>query len=393
MKILVADKVSQELLTKLAAFGPVEYKPELTAESLAGATGDASVLIVRSKKVTANTINAATHLSLIIRAGAGVNTIDLKTASDRGTYVANCPGMNTDAVAELVIGLLIAVDRGIADATLVLRSGKWQKDRFGKAKGLKGRTLGIVGLGQIGTAVARRAKGLEMDVLAWSRSLTPLRAKAMGVECAATLKELAQRSDAVTVHLALTEETDKIIGEEFFAAMKKNAIFLNTSRGEIVDQAALLKAVSARGLRVGLDVFDKEPAGGEAPFDQTELASAATCTPHIGASTDQATEAIANETFNIVRSFAETGRPINVVNVRTPSRGETKLVIRHFNRVGVLARVLTQLRDEGLNIEEMQNSIFETNLAACCSLTLDKRPSDATLQALKADADIIEVTL
>ena len=191
----------------------------------------------------------------------------------------------------------------------------------------------------------------------------------------------------------MTEETDKIIGEEFFAAMKKNAIFLNTSRGEIVDQAALMKAVSAKGLRVGLDVFDKEPAGGEAPFDQTELASAATCTPHIGASTDQATEAIANETFNIVRSFAETGRPINVVNVRTPSRGETKLVIRHFNRVGVLARVLTQLRDEGLNIEEMQNSIFETNLAACCSLTLDKRPSDATLQALKADADIIEVTL
>jgi D-3-phosphoglycerate dehydrogenase len=215
----------------------------------------------------------------------------------------------------------------------------------------------------------------------------------LGIECATTLKELAERSDAVTVHLALTEETRRIIGEEFFAAMKKKAIFLNTSRGEIVDHAALMKAVSAKGLRVGLDVFDPEPAGGEAPFDQTELASAATCTPHIGASTDQATEAIADETFRIVRNFVETGCPINVVNVRAPAKDETHLIIRHFNRVGVLARVLNRLRDEGINIEEMQNSIFETNLAACCSLALDKRPSDATLQALEGDADIIEVTL
>jgi len=393
MKILIADKVADEMITRLGAFGAVDYNPDVTAENLAGATGDAAVLIVRSKKVTAKTINAATHLSLVIRAGAGVNTIDLRAASSRGIYVANCPGMNTDAVAELATGMLIAVDRGIADATLALRSGKWQKERFGKAKGLKGRMIGIVGTGQIGLAVAKRARALEMEVVAWSRSLTPKRAKELGIEYAATLKELAERSDAVTIHLALADETKGLIGEQFFAAMKPEAIFLNTSRGEIVDHAALMKAISGKGIRAGLDVFDKEPAGGEAAFDQTALASAVTCTPHIGASTDQATEAIANEVFNIVRSFAETGRPTNVVNLRAPAKDETKLVVRHFNRVGVLSRVLTKLRDEGINIEEMQNSIFETNLAACCSLSLDKRPSEATLKALEGDPDIIEITL
>jgi D-3-phosphoglycerate dehydrogenase len=394
MKILIADKVSKEMIAELEALGgKVAYNPDLKAEDLPQAIGDATVLIVRSTRVNADTINAGTHLSLVIRAGAGVNTIDLETASARGTYVATCPGMNTDAVAELVIGLLISADRGIADATAALRAGQWRKKFFGNARGLKGRTLGILGLGQIGSAVARRAKALEMEVLAWSRSLTPERAEQLGLQYAATPLEVAARADAVTVHLALAKETDKLVGKEFLAAMKPGAIFLNAARGEIVDTAALMEAVASKWLRVGLDIFENEPAAGEAPFEQTELAAKVTCTPHIGASTDQAAEAIAAEAVRIVKVFVETGRPPNVVNVRGEPKDETHLVVRHFNHVGVLARVLTMLRDEGINIEEMQNLIFQTDEAACCSLALDKPPSQATVEKLKADKDIIDVRL
>ncbi len=394
MKILIADKVSEDLIAKFKDLGAeVEYNPDLKPEQLPEAIGNASVLIVRSTKVKADTIDAATHLSLIVRAGAGVNTIDLDEASHRGTYVANCPGMNTDAVAELAIGLLIATDRGIADATEALRNGKWRKKFFGKASGLKGRTLGIAGVGQIGMAVARRAKALDMEIIGWSRSLTPEKAEALGIEYAADLEELAGKSDAITVHLAATADTREIIGNDFFGAMKPGAVFINTSRGEIVDHAALTAAIEGKGIKAGLDVYQDEPSGGEAEFGQTELAAKVTCTPHIGASTDQASEAIANETFNIVNSFVQTGRPINVVNLRDAVTDQTKLVVRHFNRVGVLARVLTMLRDEGINIEEMQNSIFQTDQAACCSLALDKAPCEATLAKLTEDPDIIEVTL
>ncbi|MCE9613926.1 MAG: hypothetical protein K8T26_06585 [Lentisphaerae bacterium] len=151
-----------------------------------GRSGEAKVLIVRSKQVTASTIEAGRSLSLIVRAGAGVNTIDLDAASRRGTYVANCPGKNTEAVAELAIGLLIACDRGMADATQSLRAGRWQKKTFGKAMGLKTRRLGIIGTGAIGVAVARRAQALGMKIMAWSRSLTPGQAEAWGFEFAPT---------------------------------------------------------------------------------------------------------------------------------------------------------------------------------------------------------------
>ena len=295
MRILIADKVSKELVSSLEKLGAtVRINPELTDETLPDAVGDASILIVRSTKVTAETIDSAPHLSLIVRAGAGVNTIDLSAASKRGIYVSNCPGMNTAAVAELAIGLLISADRGIADATIAMRSGRWDKKRFGKARGLKGRTLGIVGLGQIGLAVANRATGLGMKVLCWSRSLSQEKAETLGMERAETLLDLARNSDAITVHVAATKDTKRLINKDFFSAMRPGSIFINTSRGDVIDSAALADAIASKGVRAGLDVFEGEPAEGQAPFEQTELAAKLVCTPHIGASTDQAEEAIAN---------------------------------------------------------------------------------------------------
>lgn len=394
MRTLIADKVSVKMVADLKSLGcDVTLSPDLSAEALPDAIAGVEILIVRSKQVTAATIEAGTSLALIIRAGAGVNTIDIKKASEKGVYVANCPGKNTDAVAELVIGLLIAADRRIPDALIDLRAGQWRKKEYGKARGLKGRTLGIVGLGNIGTAVARRAQGLEMNVIGWSRSLSPEKSKALGIGFCTSLNELAEQADAVSVHLALSKETRGLINGDFFGAMKKGALFVNTARSEVVDVAALKAVLRSGKIRAALDVFENEPAGGEADFADKELAvllSAAT--PHIGASTDQAEEAIAEETVCIAQTFMQTGKPVNAVNPRKLHTG-VPLVIRHYNRVGVLAGVLGELRNEGINIEEMENTIFEGELAACCSLVLDKTPSPALMARISAGDNIIQALL
>lgn len=394
MKVLIADKVSAKMVADLKELGcEVTLSPDISAEALPGAIGETEILIVRSKKVSAATIEAGASLSLIIRAGAGVNTIDIKKASEKGIYVANCPGKNTDAVAELAIGLLIAADRRIPDALIDLRAGQWRKKEYGKARGLKGRTLGIVGLGSIGAAVAKRAQGLEMNVVAWSRSLTPAKAKSLGIACCASLDELAAQADAVSVHLALSPETRGLLGAAFFDRLKKGALLVNTARSEVIDDAAFRAALSTGRIRAACDVFANEPAGGEAPFADTELAGLlAGAAPHIGASTDQAEEAIAEETVRVAQTFLATGKPVNAVNPRKSHAG-ISLVVRHYNRVGVLANVLHELRDEGINIEEMENTVFEGELAASCSLALDKAPSDSLMQRIAAKENIIQASL
>jgi D-3-phosphoglycerate dehydrogenase len=394
MKIFIADKLSPKTVAALEKLGAaVVVKTDVTEDALGPALGDTEVLIVRSKRVKAEAIAAASQLSLIVRAGAGVNTIDLPEASRRGIFVANCPGKNTDAVAELAIGLLVAADRRIADATADLRAGQWRKKEYGKAAGLKGRTLGIIGLGAIGLAVARRAQGLEMKIAGWSRSLTPARAEELGISYCATPLEVAEQADAVTVHVAAKTETNQLIGPEFFGRMKPGAIFLNTSRGEVVDADALKTAIREKKLRVGLDVFAGEPAGGEAEFADRELAGMVTGTPHIGASTEQAEEAIAEEVVRIVKGYQEAGKPANTVNIRRKTSAVTNLVVRHYNRVGVLAGILDELRNEGVNIEEMENTIFEGGHTASCTLRLDDRPSDALLAKAQTNPNIIQASV
>lgn len=394
MKTLVADKVSSKMISDLESLGcEVVLNPDLSAETLPDALAGVEILIVRSTKVSAEAIAAGTSLSLIIRAGAGTNTIDIKTASEKGIYVANCPGKNTDAVAELAIGLLIAADRRIADALIDLRAGKWRKKEYGKARGLKDRTLGIVGLGNIGCAVAKRAQAMEMNVVAWSRSLTPEKAKALGVGFCASLDAVAEQADAISLHLALAKDTRGIIDGNFLGRMKNGALLVNTARSEVVDGEALKEALRSGRIRAGLDVFENEPSGGDADFADQGLASLlAAATPHIGASTDQAEEAIAEETVRIARTFMATGKPPNAVNPRKLHTG-VRCIIRHYNRVGVLANVLHELRSEGINIEEMENTIFEGELAACCSLVLDQKPSAALLERIARSEHIIQAML
>ncbi len=394
MKVLIADKLSEKTVIALKTLGmEVTVNPDLSADDLPGVVRDTDILVVRSTKVTQKAIDSAKKLSLIIRAGAGVNTIDLASANSRGIYVSNCPGKNTEAVAELAIGLLIAADRQIVNATSDMRNGMWKKKAYGKSRGLKGRTLGIIGFGAIGKAVAARAMALEMNVIAWSKSLSKDIADSYGIGYAADIASLAKLSDAVSVHTVYKPETHHLIDKDFLNAMRNDAIFVNTSRGEVVNTLALVEAMKSKNLRVGLDVFEGEPTGGEAEFTGKELASLVTATPHIGASTDQASEAIADEVVNIVNSYVTTGVPLNTVNIRARSSATQSLVVRHYNRVGVLAGILGNLKSNGINVEEMTNIIFEASKAACCTLLLDSAPSQSVIQEMSRDENVIEIAL
>jgi len=394
MKILIADKLSSTLIDSLEKISAeIISNPNLKAEELIEAIGDVNVLIVRSTKVFAETIEKGKDLELIIRAGAGVNNINLEKASNNGVYVANCPGKNSDAVAELALGHIIACDRRIVDASLDLRNGYWKKKAYQNATGLKTRTLGVIGLGLIGKALVKLAKGLGMNVIAWSRSLTQEKADKLDVTYCDSIAEVATNADVVSVHLAETSDTKQLLNNDFFNKMKDGAIFVNTSRGEIVDTDALNKAIKEKALRVGLDVFENEPGSSLTEFDQTDLAGLITCTPHIGASTIQASESIAEEVARIVDSLIKTGKPINVVNSRIKSKDGTILMVRHYNRVGVLAFVLDALREDGINVEDMENNIFKGSTTAVASLKLDKVPSTDVVSKIDAKEYIIQVSI
>ncbi|CAN5775696.1 hypothetical protein BH09MYX1_BH09MYX1_39810 [soil metagenome] len=399
MRLLIADKLHPRAIEELRALPlEVEYEPDLTSEGIEERMPNIGILVVRSTPVTEKALDHAKQLNLVVRAGAGYATIDVRAASRRGIYVANCPGKNASAVAELAFGLLIAIDRRIVDANIALRTGKWQRAEYGRAEGLYGKTIGIAGLGAIGREVAARAKAFGMNVIASSRSLTPARAKDLGIGYAPNVEELAARSDILSVHLALVERTRGIIGKRVFDALPQNAIFINTARADLVDHEALRRAVKERGLRVGVDVIPDEPKGKtDYPNDlfsgprPTPGEGFVYGTPHISASTDQAQLAIATETVRVIRSFLLEGHVPNVVNVLTASVARFQLVIRMQDKVGTFANVLMVIKRHGLNVEEIANTIFEGGGAACAKLRLVSRPSEACLHEIRAFDEVLHV--
>ncbi len=396
MKVLIADKFSEAHLDQLRQLGcDVTYQPSIKAEELPKIIAPYRILVVRSRQVTAETLNASPNLTLVLRAGAGVNTIDVKAANARGIYVANCPGKNSVAVAELVFALLLGIDRRLADNVAALRAHKWNKKEFSKADGVFGKTIGVIGTGKIGQEVITRAQAFGLRVLAWSRSFTPEKARDLGVEYCPDLDELFRKSDIVTLHLALKPETKKLVTAARLAMMKPNAILINTARGEVVDQPALQAALVAGKLRAGLDVFDPEPAEGTAAFNDPILdLQNLYGTHHIGASTEQAQEAIAVEAIRIIGVFLKTGRVPNCVNLATRTPAKWQLVVRHYDRVGVLADVMDKLRRANINIEEVTNTIFEGAKAASCSIQLDTEPDASVLTAIQTgNQDIISLDL
>jgi D-3-phosphoglycerate dehydrogenase len=403
MTVLIADTFEQSGIDGLRGIGcEVVYDPNLKGESLAAAltARGAGILIVRSTQVTESMMDGG-RLALIVRAGAGVNTIDVAAASRRGIYVSTCPGKNAVAVAELALGLMLALDRRIPDNVDQLRAGRWNKKEFSKAQGLYGRTLGLIGFGSIAQEVARRARAFGMPVVAWSRRFSGDAAARervafeYGVEPLDTPEAVFARADVVSVHLALSKETRGFIGARLLAHARPGTMVINTARGEVMDYAALADAVREKGLRVGLDVFANEPPGAEGQMDDPILALPSVIgTHHIGASTDQAQEAIAAETIRIVRTYVETGRVPNVVNLAKKTPATHMLVVRHRDKPGVLAHVFERLRDVHLNVQETENVIFDGAYAAVARINLDGEPVASTLEAIEAgNSDILDLQL
>lgn len=395
MKILIADKMAPAVAPSLAALGcTVVQDASLAGEGLRAAIDEENpaVLVVRSTKVTDAHLAAGRTLSVVIRAGAGVNTIALDAASERGIYVANCPGKNAAAVAELALGHILNADRRIADNVESLRAGDWKKKVFAKGtRGLKGRTLGLIGMGNIGSEVARRAQAFDMSVVAWDISLTPERAVALGVRQAESAESVASIADVLSVHVALNDHTKGLVSRTVFEAMKPGSIFINTSRGPVVDEEALAWAIDEKGIKAGLDVFCDEP-GSDGPWN-TELAAKPGVygTHHIGASTEQASEAVGDEVVRIVTGWKNTGEVPNCVNLARSLHASHLLVVRHRDEVGVLAHVLNSLQGANINVQEMQNIVFEGALAACAHIQVNPGPGSAVLAEIETHPAIFAV--
>jgi D-3-phosphoglycerate dehydrogenase len=326
MRILVADRLPDHFVEAMGSLGhQCEVDGALTETSLPASIAGVDVLVVRSTRVAASVFAAADALRLVVRAGSGTNTIDCDEATRAGVLVANVPGRNSVAVAELTVGLLLAVDRDIPGNTGELRAGRWDKQRFGAVgRGLYGRSLGIVGLGNIGLAVAERAAGFGMLLLAQakgSRSAPVVTRMAhLGIELVPDLVTLASRADVLSLHVPLNTETRGMVGAEVLDALQPG-ILLNTSRAELVDTDALLARLDAGGLSAGLDVFPDEPGAGAAAWHSPLAAHPRVVgTHHIGASTQQAQEAVADGVEEVIAAF-DRGELLNVVNGPAPGPG------------------------------------------------------------------------
>ena len=398
MHLLFADRLPEQTITDLEARGHVcVTEPGLGAEELPARIAGFDGLVVRSTKVKRAVFEAADRLVLVIRAGAGTNTIDTDAAAHRGVFVSNVPGRNAAAVAELTMGLLLAVDRRIPDNVADLRSGHWDKQRYSKAAGLLGSTMGVIGLGSIGFAVAERAAAFGIRVQALAKpgrsSYAVSRAEELGITMCDSMEELLASSDIVSLHVPAGEDTKHLVDGEFLAQLKKGAILLNTSRGDVIDESALLTALDAGNVRAGLDVFADEPSSSKGAWD-SPLARhpEVVATHHIGASTAQAQRAIAAGVTDIVDAFMS-GEARHCVNLDPDRLGSVSLTVRHLDRVGVLAQVLDELRSAGLNVEHMVNRVFRGGEAAVATIDVADEAPEELLAALREIPHVLGVSV
>jgi D-3-phosphoglycerate dehydrogenase len=397
MHVLLADRLPDQTIADLETRGHVcSMEPGLTADDLPGRIAGFDALVVRSTKVKRAVFEAADRLTLVIRAGAGTNTIDTDAAATHGVFVANVPGRNAAAVAELTLGLLLAIDRRIPDNVADLRRGHWDKGRYSKADGLLGSTMGILGLGSIGLAVAERAAAFGIEVQSLAKpgrsSYAAARAEELGVTMCDSVRALVSSSDVVSLHVPSNTETRRLVDRDFLALMRPGAILLNTSRGEVVDEAALLEALDAGLVRAGLDVYGDEPGSSTGEWDSPLARHPAVVgTHHIGASTEQAQRAIAAGVTEVVDAFMS-GEPRHCVNLEPRGLGSVTLTIRHLDRVGVLAQVLDRVSAAGLNVEHMENRIFRGGEAAVASIDVADRASDELLSALRGLPHVLSVS-
>lgn len=351
-KVLVADPIAEDGIEILSQAAAVDVRTGLKPEELAAIVGDYDALVVRSEtKVTAAIFEAGHRLQVVGRAGVGVDNIDLDAATQHGVVVVNAPTGNTTSAAELAIALMLALSRHIAAADASLKSGQWQRSRFVGVE-LRGKTLGIIGLGQVGSEVARRARSFEMRLLAYDPFVPEERAKTLGVELR-TLPELLAEVDFLTVHTTLTPGTRGLIGEDELKLVKPNIRLINTARGGIIDEVALAQALrEGRVAGAAVDVFTQEPAIGNPLLDAPNLVT----TPHLGASTAEAQERVAVDVAVQIAAVLR-GEPAQyAVNAPMPAPETFSVIGPYIEAAATVASVATQLASGQLSeIEVVYN--------------------------------------
>lgn len=391
MKVLIADKFPEHYLDQFRDLGlEVVYSPKLGENELPSNIKGVDILVVRSTNVTAETINQSDCLNLLVRAGAGVNNINIPAANQKGVYVANCPGKNSVAVAELTIGLMIALDRRIPHNVMDFKKGTWNKAEYSKAEGLMGKNLALIGVGNIGKEVAHRALALGMNV--YGKDIS--RIEGIPIKDFSEMDKILPIADVISIHLPLTNETRNLFNDEMFKYVKPNSILINTSRPEIIDENALIKAIKAKNLKVGLDVFKDEPEGkaGTVSSPLQEIDNVYV-THHIGASTEQAQNAVAEETVKIIKDYINSGVIAHWVNRAKKTDAHYQLVVKHYDKPGVLAAIFDILKQGEINIEEVENVIFEGGIAACCTMKLNKAASSEMMKCFRENQDILSISL
>lgn len=312
MKVLVADSFPENHMQTLTDNGfEVIYEPKLGENDIPNAVKDADFIVVRSTNVNSAAINAGTNLKIIIRAGSGYNNIDVAAASAKGVSVANTPGKNSIAVAELAMGFIIALDRKIPDNVNDFNNSVWNKAKYSKAEGLFGKTLGIIGVGNIGKEIAKRAQAFGMKVIGYD----VVKSEGLGIEYIDDVEKLISMADVITLHVPANPQTKGMFNEKLFGLMKKGAILINTSRADVIDEDALIKAVNEKGIFAGVDVFKGEPEGKDgAVTSKLQNIDGIYVTHHIGASTEQAQDAVAEETIKIILEYKNRGKVLHCVN-------------------------------------------------------------------------------
>ncbi len=395
MRILVACDMPEAALERLRSLEPnTVYVPDIAARDLPGHMEDVGILVVRGVRVSPETITRAKTLQMIIHAGTGSGEISVEDASAAAVFVSHCPAKDATAVAELTLGLILALDRQIVANANSVRDGQWRHSELADARGLAGRTLGILGYGRVGQLVAERARAFGMRVIAWSPHMLPGMANEVDIELCNWPRELARMSDVVTVHAVEGFETEVFVDAEFLASMHLGAYLVHVGHPGAVDEAALGRAIEERNLRVALDVLSSEPVNDVTKF-RFRLADlpGVICTQRIATLTEQARAATADEVVNIISSFLVSGEVLNSLNLCERSPATWQLVLRIRDQVGVMAAILDAVRADGINAEEVNSRVFTGAKASWCTIALDERPSNDALEAIRALPDVLHLEL
>lgn len=393
MRILVACELPDAALQALRSLASsVVYRPEATLAQLAGEIAPVGVLIVRNLRVSAELLAGAPALQMIVRAGPGAGDIALEAASAQGIFVVHCPQERAVAVAEHVFALILAVDRRIVDNVNAMREGRWMRGELRTARGLAGRTLGILGGGRIAELVARRAAAFEMQVVQWVASGGP--PALSDLTCCNWPREVARRSDVIVVVSQGEAELQTVVDAEFLQNVNPGSTLIHVGAPTLVDERALVEAVRTRDLHIGIDAYASAPVADQTRFSHPlAILPNVVATQNVATLTAQANEATADEVVQLVRRFVVSGEVVNCLNILERSPATWQLVLRVRDQVGVMASILEAIRADGINAEEINTRVFTGARAVWCTVALDERPSSEALEAIRALPGVLHLEL